>query len=128
MNKIDHVEVQSAVTLASEKWKAGFNSANPNICAAAYHEDAVMEVGGMGSFIGKAAIFKFWQDFILSGAKDVEYFDTKMDVIDTNTVLLTSNWKMNVGQGRITKEKWCRQHDNQWLLTEDAFEMTEKFI
>lgn len=125
--EIKDSSIRSEVNKASARWRAGFNNANPQECANQYHENAVMEVGGIGSFAGKAEIYKFWQEFISSGAREVEYFKTKIEVIDENTALLTSDWKMNVGLGVITKEKWCRQNNGQWLLTEDAFEMTEKF-
>ncbi len=123
----DREAVIQAVKNVSKSWREAFNAGDAAGCAACYQDDASMTVGGVGVFKGRQDIQKFWQDFIDSGAKNVDYMNTKIDPLDGDTAILTSDWQMNVGRGIITLEKWIRQEDNTWLLSEDAFEMTEKF-
>jgi hypothetical protein len=43
------------------------------------------------------------------------------------TVLLTADWKMNVGRGIIIQERWVKQKDGNWLLEFDDFEVQEQY-
>ena len=41
--------------------------------------------------------------------------------------VLSADWRMNVGRGVITMEKWVKQSDGNWLLEQDDFEVVEQF-
>ena len=81
-----------------------------------------MQARPFGTFRGREEILGFWTQLIGDGARDVEYIDPALDVIDERTVLLQSGWKMNVAQGVIHKEIWVLQNDGTALLREDVFE------
>ena len=112
----------NAVKQASESWKAGFNSGNAKQCAAQYESDAVMDARPFGRFEGEQQIEGFWQQLINDGFAEVEYIDPQFTVVDDNSVLLTSGWKMNKAQGVIHKELWCLQADGSAKLRVDDFE------
>ena len=119
--------VSNEVLRASRQWITNFNEGNVDACVAGYLPDAVMEAKPMGTFRGTPEIEGFWRPFISSGATDLEYHEVTLEVIDESTVHLSANWRMNVGHGVITLEKWVRQPNGQWLLAYDAFEVLEQF-
>ena len=118
--------VRNEVLTASQQWITNFNNGNVDACVAGYLPDAVMEAKPMGTFRGTQAIADFWRPFMASGAKDLEYQKIKLEVINESTVHLSANWRMNVGRGVITLEKWVKQSDGQWFLAYDAFEVLEQ--
>ncbi|MCJ8273019.1 MAG: isochorismatase, partial [Psychrosphaera sp.] len=91
-------------------------------CAAQYESDAVMDARPFGRFEGEQQIEGFWQQLINDGFAEVEYIDPQFTVVDDNSVLLTSGWKMNKAQGVIHKELWCLQADGSAKLRVDDFE------
>ncbi len=127
MSQEQQATIQEAVLASSQKWIASFNRGDTDACVEAYTADAVIHAKPMGTFRGKRTIDDFWRPFMASGAKDLEYHNTKIDVMDESTVLLSAGWSMNVGRGIITKEKWVRQQDGVWRLVEDHFEIQEQF-
>ena len=86
-----------------------------------------MQATPMGTFTGKEAIDGFWRPFMASGAGQLVYENIKLEVVDESTVVLSADWRMNVGRGIITKEKWVKQSDGNWLLEQDDFEVLEQF-
>ncbi len=118
---------RNEVLQASQQWIGNFNKGDIDACVAGYQTDAVMEAKPMGTYTGTQEIDDFWRPFIHSGAKDLEYQEVTLDVINDTTVHLSANWRMNVGQGVITLEKWVKQSNGQWLLAHDAFEVLEQF-
>ena len=56
------------------------------------------------------------------GFSSVEYVDPKVEVIDENSAILSSGWKMNKAKGVITKELWVLQEDGSAKLRIDEFE------
>ena len=119
--------LRNEVLTASQRWIANFNKGDVNACVAGYLPDAVMEAKPMGTFTGTQQIDEFWRPFMTSGATDLEYQDVTIEVINETTVHLSANWRMNVGRGIITLEKWVKQPNGQWLLAHDAFEVLEQF-
>lgn len=111
-----------ATTTASQKWKAAFNSGDAAACAAQYESMAIMNAKPFGTFTGTAEIQAFWQKLIDDGFSEVDYLDPKIEVIDGNSALLTSGWKMNKAYGVITRELWVLQSDGSAKLREDDFE------
>lgn len=114
--------VLSAVTQASDAWKAAFNAGDAAGCAAQYEDDATMHARPFGTFTGTEAIKTFWQNLIDDGYSDVEYVEPKLEALDETSVLLTSGWRMNKAAGVIHKELWVMQEDGTAKLREDDFE------
>jgi ketosteroid isomerase-like protein len=117
-----HDTLLTAVKQASERWQTGFNSGNAAQCAAQYEADAVMDARPFGRFEGHEQIQAFWQQLVDDGFAEVEYIEPQFEVVDDNSVLLTSKWKMNQAHGVIHKELWCLQADGSAKLREDDFE------
>ena len=112
----------SAIRNASEKWKIAFNAGDAEGCASQYESDAVMTAKPFGTFSGAEEIRKFWQKLIGDGFTDVEYINPEIEVIDDNSAVLSSGWKMNKAKGVITKELWVLQGDGTAKLRIDEFE------
>ena len=119
--------LREEVRVCSQNWIQSFNKGDVDACMAAYKADAIMHAKPMGTFTGVDAIDGFWRPFMASGAGQLEYDDIKIEVINESTVLLSANWRMNVGRGVITMEKWVKQSDGNWLLEQDDFEVLEQF-
>ncbi len=114
--------VLDAVQKASEQWKNAFNSGDAAGCAAQYETDAVMTAKPFGIFTGTQQIQAFWENLIGDGFSDVEYVEPKLEVIDEQSAVLVSGWKMNKAHGIITKELWVLQSDGSAKLRIDDFE------
>lgn len=114
--------VIQAVTEASERWKRAFNAGNAAECAAQYERSAIMKAEPFGTFEGIEDIQAFWQQLVDDGFCDVEYLDPKIEVIDQNSAVLASGWKMNKAQGVIHEELWVIQEDGSAKLRKDHFE------
>jgi len=119
--------VRNDVLSASRQWIANFNKGNVDACVAAYLPDATIEAKPMGTFQGTQEIDDFWRPFMSTGAGQLEYQDITLEVINESTVHLSAKWRMNVGHGVITLEKWVKQSNRPWLLAYDAFEVLEQF-
>ena len=111
-----------ALNEGSERWKSSFNSGDAAGCAAQYEESAVMHARPFGTFTGREEIQSFWQKLIDDGFRDVDYIDSKIEIIDETSGILTSRWKMNKASGVIHKELWVLQADGTAKLREDDFE------
>ena len=114
--------VLQALNKASEQWKSSFNSGDAAGCAAQYEQSAVMHARPFGTFTGREEIQSFWQKLIDDGFRDVDYIDSKIEIIDETSGILTSRWKMNKASGVIHKELWVLQADGTAKLREDDFE------
>ncbi|SMN15275.1 Isochorismatase [uncultured Candidatus Thioglobus sp.] len=122
MNKNDNTVILEAINIASTKWKNAFNSGDATGCAAQYEEKAIMNAKPFGAYTGAVEIQAFWQKLIDGGFSDIDYINPEIKVIDENSAILTSNWKMNKAHGMITKELWVLQSDGTAKLREDDFE------
>lgn len=111
-----------AVNKASEAWKTAFNTGNAAGCAAQYESNAVMHARPFGTFTGTADIQAFWEKLIADGFQDVQYIEPQIEVLDEQSAILRSGWKMNNAQGMIHKELWVLQADGSAKLREDDFE------
>lgn len=112
-----------AVDEASAAWQQAFNSGDANGCAAQYEENAVIYFRPSETYTGTEQIKEFWENLINSGFSDVEYLDPKIEIIDRNSAVLTSKWKMNKVSGVIHKELWVLQANGTAKLREDDFEV-----
>lgn len=115
--------VLAAVHTASHKWATAFNSGDAEGCAAAYELAAVINAKPFGTIAGRADIEGFWSKLITDGFSNVEYIEPHIDVIDAQSAILSSKWRMNKAHGVITKELWVIQDDGTALLREDDFEV-----
>ena len=114
--------VLQALNKASEQWKSSFNSGDVAGCAAQYEQSAVMHARPFGTFTGREEIQSFWQKLIDDGFSYIDYIDSKIEIIDETSGILTSRWKMNKASGVIHKELWVLQADGTAKLREDDFE------
>jgi ketosteroid isomerase-like protein len=114
--------IYHAVWQASENWQRAFNHGDAAACANHYEETAVMRAARFGTFIGKPAIEKFWQQLIDDGLSDVRYINPRIIIVDKDSAVLTANWKMNKAAGLIYRELWVMQPDGRMKLREDEFE------
>jgi len=114
----------SAVRAASTRWINAFNSGNAEMATAQYEENAVMTATPFGTFNGHGEIEPFWQNLIEKGFDDVRYIDPTLTVIDKDTAIVASNWKMNNASGIITNETWVMQADGSAKLRIDEFAVT----
>lgn len=114
--------VVTALQEASEKWKQAFNSGDAAGCASQYEPDAVMTAKPFGTFNGTKEIQAFWQKLMDDGFSDIEYLNPEIKIIDAESAVLSSPWKMNKANGVITKELWVLQSDGTAKLRIDEFE------
>ena len=120
--------VRAEVQAASEAWIESFNRGDYMACAAGYTEDASMEGRPMADIQGREAIAEFWKGVLDQDPGELVYEDPKIHVLDEKIAVLSSRWQMSrLGRGIITLERWEKQADGAWLLTEDIFEVTEQF-
>ncbi|WP_444945434.1 YybH family protein [Microbulbifer sp. VTAC004] len=114
--------------VASEQWKLFFNQGNAEGCASMYEKDAQMVAKPFGLFQGREQIQAFWENLVAQGFSEVSYLDTKIEVVDDVSTVLSSNWKMNKAQGVITRELWVLQEDGTMRLREDHFEALDPSV
>lgn len=115
--------IEDAVKEASNRWKAAFNNGDAAGCAAQYEDNAMMHARPFGTFTGRLDIQAFWQKLINDGYSNIEYINTRITTIDSNSAKLKSGWRMNKASGLIHKELWVLQDDGTAKLREDDFEV-----
>jgi ketosteroid isomerase-like protein len=122
MNTYQADTLIKAVKQASADWVKAFNSGDAAGCAAQYEENTVMHARPFGTFTGTQEITDFWQNLIDSGFAEVEYLESKIEVVDDTSAILTSGWTMNNASGVVHKEFWVLQEDGSAKLRENDFE------
>lgn len=123
----DTYNIETEVLERSKQWIEDFNNKNVKGCVEAYSADAVMTAKPMGTYKGISEIEGFWRPFIETGASDLEYSNVVLAVENENTVLLTADWKMNIGRGIILQERWVKHPNGKWLIAYDDFEVQEQY-
>ena len=123
---LSHHQVALEVLAASKEWINDFNRGDSQKCAGRYADNALMRAEPFGVKTGKTSILGFWKSFMDSGAGNLVYTHVKIEVVNEHTVLLSANWRMNVGRGVIYQEKW-EKIDDEWKYTYDDFEVLEQF-
>jgi len=123
---LTHHQVALEVLAASEAWIQAFNKGEAKVCVNGYQSNAVLRAKPFGLKKGRKAIEDFWIPFVKSGATNLVYSQVSIEVIDQKTALLSANWRMNIGEGRIYQEKWVKE-GNRWLLAYDDFEVLKKY-
>lgn len=122
---MEQLQIIDDVKKASELWKNAFNAGIAGDCAGQYTSNAIMHARPFGTFTGTKEITGFWQKLIDDGFANVEYIQPEFNVIDEQSVIVNSQWKMNHASGVIHKELWVKQKDGKFKLTEDDFEVLE---
>lgn len=120
------MKILEAVKAASLRWRKAFNGGDATGCAAEYEDDAVMHAQSFGTFTGSDEIRNFWDKFISDGFTDVEYINPVIEVIDEQSAILKSGWKMNKAAGVIHEELWVLQVDGTAKLRRDDFEARDE--
>ncbi|WBX74505.1 hypothetical protein PG913_04740 [Tenacibaculum pacificus] len=114
------------VIKASIEWTNGFNTQKGTICANGYSKDAYLNAIPFASINGKKGIQGFWEKLIKDGATNLTYHNPTFKVTTDNTAFLSSQWSMNIGEGKIYQEKW-EKTNNTWLLTYDEFKVLKQY-
>ncbi len=120
-----HLVLEEVIT-TSMNWIKGFNSGKVEICANGYAEDATMNATPFAFLHNKKDIKGFWSKLISDGAKNLIYHKPAFKDITGNSAILSSQWSMNIGEGKIYQEKWEKK-DGKWVLTYDEFEALKKY-
>jgi ketosteroid isomerase-like protein len=112
---------------ASQQWVKEFNKGNVEYMVKAYTSDSIMITHPIGVFHGSEAVLSFWSELVNGGADDLVYIEPKYELIDNETMHLSARWKMNIGEGYITLEKWVKQADGVWRLAFDDFTIEKQY-
>lgn len=118
--------VLEAVINASINWTNGFNTQNSEICGNGYAKEASMNAVPFASLHDKKSIHDFWAKLITDGANNLTYHNPTFQVLTSGSVLLSSSWSMNIGEGRIYQEKWVKE-DGNWVLGYDEFQVLKQY-
>ena len=118
--------VLEKVIKASIDWTKGFNSGKGNICGDGYSNNASMNAIPFASFHNKKDIGAFWSKLISDGANNLTYHNPIFIAKTDNSAILSSQWSMNIGEGKIYEEKW-ENIEGKWLLTYDEFEVLKQY-
>ena len=109
------------VIATSRHWITHFNHGDIDACADMYTEDAVMEASPFGTFNGREQIRAFWRALVEDKrAGLLRYSAIKVEQSGPDEILLSADWTMNIGGGRILLERWVRRN-GRWRLAEDRF-------
>jgi ketosteroid isomerase-like protein len=127
MSDTNREKMIEQVLNSSKKWISDFNNGNVAACVGAYTKDAAMNAKPLGTYKGISDIESFWRPFIESGAGELEYSNVSAAIENETTVILTADWKMNVGSGIILQERWVKQKDGNWLIEFDDFEVQQQY-
>ncbi|MFC5047047.1 hypothetical protein ACFSTE_11350 [Aquimarina hainanensis] len=114
------------VIKASMHWTTGFNTQNIQTCSDGYTKNATLNPSPFPEVIGKKGIQTFWTELIKGGAKNLIYHSPTFTSVAENRVVLSSNWSMNIGEGKIYQEKWILK-DGKWLLDYDDFQVLKQY-
>ena len=120
-----HIVLEEVIR-ASIKWTNSFNSGNSEVCGNGYSENAYMNAEPFASIQGKEGIEGFWTKLIKDGARNLTYHNPIFEAKTDKSVTLSSQWSMNIGEGKVYQEKW--EHINgKWLLTYDEFQVLKQY-
>ncbi|WP_132066166.1 hypothetical protein [Aquimarina spinulae] len=126
-NPIASHQMLEAVIRTSIKITRGFNTQNTETFTNGYLKNATMNAIPMAKLLhGKPKITQFWEKLITSGAKNLTYHNPTFSVVSPNGVNISSDWSMNIGEGKIYQEKWVKK-DDAWMLSYDEFQVLKMY-
>ena len=120
-----HVVLEE-VLKTSIAWTNDFNAQKGAACADGYTSNATLNAVPFASVHSQEEIKGFWEKLISDGATNLTYHNLKIGAMSNQTVQLSSNWSMNIGEGKIYQEKWIKEKD-KWLLNYDEFEVLKQY-
>lgn len=120
-----HIALEEVI-IASIHWIQGFNAGASDVCGNGYFMDATMNAVPFASINGKEGITGFWTELINQGATNLIYHNPIFKVITDNSVVASSQWSMNIGEGKIYQEKWIKK-EGTWLLSYDEFQVLQQY-
>ncbi|KZS42930.1 hypothetical protein AWE51_16390 [Aquimarina aggregata] len=121
----NHIILEEVIQ-ASIKWTNSFNSGDNKACGNGYAKNAFMNAVPFTSIQGKEVIEDFWTKLINDGTKNLTYHNPTFKVKTDKSATLSSQWSMNIGEGKIYQEKW-EQINGKWLLTYDEFQVLKQY-
>ena len=111
---------------ASSEWIKGFNAKKEAVCGNAYSENATMNAVPFLTANGKQTIQNFWGKLIKDGAENLIYHNPTFKDHGNNTVSISSQWSMSIGEGKIYQEKW-EKIAGKWLISYDEFKVLKQY-
>lgn len=120
-----HIAMEELIH-TSIAWTSNFNNGKGNICGEGYFDNATMNPTPFPSITGKKGIENFWVKLIADGATNLIYSTPKFEMITANSGILSSDWSMNIGEGKIYNEKWEKK-DGKWKLSYDEFKVLTQY-
>lgn len=125
-NPIASHERLEGVLSASISWTESFNSGDAASCGEGYVDNATMNAVPFASLHSKEDITSFWKKLVADGASNLTYHNLNISDVSPNSVLLSSNWSMNIGEGKIYQEKWVNT-EGDWKLNYDEFQVLKQY-
>jgi ketosteroid isomerase-like protein len=125
-NPIASHERLDAVLSASISWTTSFNSGDAASCGEGYVSNASMNAVPFASLHSKDEITSFWEKLVSDGATNLTYHNLTISDVSPNSILLSSNWSMNIGEGKIYQEKWVNS-EGDWKLNYDEFQVLKQY-
>ncbi|TXN34974.1 hypothetical protein FVB32_10275 [Flagellimonas hymeniacidonis] len=119
-------EVLEKVIRTSMEWINGFNSQQAKICGSGYTPDANLSPYPFELVTGQEGIYQFWDGLIKNGARNLIYNNPVFEAFGKDRAMISSNWSMNIGEGKIFQEKWVL-NENKWLLEYDDFRVLKSY-
>lgn len=123
MHKRQIETFHASVRLANQNWVEAFNAGDCEGCSSFYEPDGVLHVLPFGTFNGRDAIREFWKNFIWESSGKFEYIEPELKIVDSQSLILSSNWRTDRWYGRIHKEHWFLQPDGSVMVREDHCEL-----
>ncbi|KAB1154239.1 hypothetical protein F7018_14800 [Tenacibaculum aiptasiae] len=120
-----HLALEEVIK-ASIQWIQGFNAGKGAVCGNGYSEKATMNAVPFALLNAKKDIQGFWTQLIAKGAKNLIYNNPIFTAKTANSVTLSAQWSMNIGEGKIYLEKW-EKVNGEWLLTYDEFQVLKQY-
>lgn len=125
-NPVASHERLEEVLSASISWTNSFNSGDAASCGNGYVSNASMIAVPFASLHSKEEITSFWEKLVADGATNLIYHNPTISDVSVNSVLLSSNWSMNIGEGKIYQEKWVNT-EGSWKLNYDEFQVLKQY-
>lgn len=125
-NPIESHQRVEEVLMASINWTTAFNAGDAESCGNGYVEKASMIAVPFASLHSKEEITSFWQKLVSDGANNLTYHNLNISDVSPHSILLSSNWSMNIGEGKIYQEKWVNL-EGEWKLNYDEFQVLKQY-
>ena len=126
VNPIASHIVLEEVVKTSIDWVNAFNSQKGEQCGEGYLKEATMNAEPFLRAQGIGEITEFWKKLISDGAKNLIYHNPSFKQVAPDRVLLSSDWSMNIGEGKIYQENWVKEQ-KKWVFGYDEFQVSKQY-